>query len=450
MFHTGGTTSLPKIVRHTHRMQASQLWITGVSMGYRGSDVVLAGAPLFHVGGAIVGGVVPLSHGATILIMSPAGFRDTATRQNVWTAVAEHRVTSFIAVPTVLSALLSVPINGQDISSLRFVASGGSPVPLKVVKSFERIVNCRVYPGFGMTETVSYVVYPPRDGEWPDAAAGLAMPHIELRVVKIGPDGEPERECAVNEIGSLLIRGPVVTPGYVHPEHNAGSILRGSWLNSGDLARVDASGMVFLTGRAKDLIIRGAHNIDPLLIEDILYGHPAVQLAAAVGRPDAYAGELPMAYVQLRAGQTASEDELKTFVRQRIAERAANPVAIVQISAMPQTIFGKIFKPLLRQDAIRRAYEEQIEPIARSRGFSFSVDVRNDEVSCMRAIVRLERSAMLSEVSTEIAARLDRFVVPYLIQDWDAPAIEGSAGEEADPARLPDEDKPIVCVPTGP
>lgn len=421
--HTGGTTGMPKMVQHTHRMHLAQFFMTGAAMAYRPGDVVLAGAPLFHVGGAMVGGAVPLSHGATILISSKAGFRDKETRENIWRIVEAQRVTSFVAVPTVLSALIGVPI-ANDVSSLRFIASGGSPVPPKLSTAIEEKIGCRVHPAFGMTEVGSYVIYPPRDGDWPAEAIGLAMPHVEVRIVEIGADGEPSRDCAIDEIGVLLLRGPAIMPGYVRDAHNAGVMLKDGWLNSGDLGRIDASGMIFLTGRAKDLIIRGAHNIDPMIIEDVLYQHPAVELAAAIGKPDAYAGELPVAYVQFRAGSTAAEEELKGFVRARIAERAANPVSIFTIAAMPQTTYGKIFKPTLRYDAIKRAYEEALAPLVADGQGRFDVTVGPSDTHGTLVNIAYVGPGELADVEKAIAGLLAKFSIRYELHVEASPAAD--------------------------
>lgn len=160
----------------------------------------------------------------------------------------------------------------------------------------------------------------------------------------------------------LAISGPNVFAGYRNPDQDTGLWLDlgdgRRWMNTGDLGRQDAQGYFYLTGRKKELIIRGGHNIDPASIEEPLHRHPAVQLAAAVGRPDVHAGELPVAYVQLKPGAGATEDELLSFAREQIGERAAIPKAIRLVAALPLTSVGKIFKPEFRQreiaDALRR------------------------------------------------------------------------------------------------
>ncbi|MBT5524578.1 MAG: AMP-binding protein, partial [Rhodospirillaceae bacterium] len=136
--------------------------------------------------------------------------------------------------------------------------------------------------------------------------------------------------------------------------------VQGDWLNTGDLARMDGDGYVWHTGRAKDLIIRGGHNIDPALIEEILYQIPGIELAAAVGQPDRRVGEMPVAFVQMRTGEDFDEEAIKIFVRERIQERAANPVNVYALAEMPMTQVGKIFKPALRMEAARLVLQREL------------------------------------------------------------------------------------------
>ena len=167
--------------------------------------------------------------------------------------------------------------------------------------------------------------------------------------------------------------GPGVFSGYVSQEHNANAFVEPGWVDSGDLGRLDEEGTLWITGRAKDLIIRGGHNIDPQPIEEILYQHPAVALAAVVGQLDAYAGELPLAFVQLKPGAQALAADMIDYLRERTPERAAVPVDVVFVDAIPLTAVGKVFKPALRHAAVRRVVERLLADIARD-GVGLSVD----------------------------------------------------------------------------
>jgi fatty-acyl-CoA synthase len=208
-------------------------------------------------------------------------------------------------------------------------------------------------------------VNPPFGERWV-GSIGLRLPGQAMKAVLVDETGRYVRDCDANEVGQLVISGPNVFVGYTCPEQNHDIWIElgdgRNWLNTGDLGRCDADGYFWLTGRKKELIIRGGHNIDPAAIEEPLHRHPAVQVAAAVGRPDMHAGELPVAYVQLKPGAVTTEAELAEFLRHEINERAAFPKGIRIVDAMPLTGVGKIFKPALRrretEDAVRMALVE--------------------------------------------------------------------------------------------
>src|SRR5262249_54295769 len=159
-------------------------------------------------------------------------------------------------------------------------------------------------------EFTQNITQAPRDGDPKYGSAGLRLPYTQVRVVKLAPDGAIARDCEVDEIGAVIAKGPSITPGYLDSRYDAAVLRADGWINNGDLGRLDADGFLWITGRAKDVIIRGGHNIDPAVIEETLLKHPDVLLAAAVGKPDAYAGELPIAYVQLVADATTDAETL--------------------------------------------------------------------------------------------------------------------------------------------
>ncbi|MBS4006251.1 MAG: AMP-binding protein, partial [Afipia sp.] len=194
-------------------------------------------------------------------------------------------------------------------------------------------------------------------------SVGIRLPYTKVVVRKLAADGSLGEACAPHEVGVMTVSGPNVTPGYKDQSQNSGA-LRDGYLDSGDLAYTDEEGRLFIAGRSKDLIIRSGHNIDPVLIEDALQSHPAVALAAAVGQPDKYAGELPVCYVALKPGAQATPDELKAFAEPLIAERPAWPKQIIVIDAIPVTSVGKIFKPQLRTDAVQRLVAQVVAEAA--------------------------------------------------------------------------------------
>ncbi len=250
-------------------------------------------------------------------------------------------------MPTVLAAALGIPPGNADISSLQCAAAGGSAIPVAVGKAIQDKFKLPVLEVYGMTETSSVhtIAYPDRPIRI--GSVGLPVPYSRVRIVKLDADGRFERDCATDEIGVVTMAGPGVFGGYLNQTHNVGAFVDGHWVNSGDLGRLDADGYLWITGRAKDLVIRGGHNIDPGPIEDIMFQHPAVGFAAVVGQPDAYAGELPIGYVQLKPGASVQPGELEAWVRERTPERAAAPVQIIPIDPMPLTGVGKVFKPQL-------------------------------------------------------------------------------------------------------
>lgn len=177
-----------------------------------------------------------------------------------------------------------------------------------------------------------------------------------VTVRRLEDNGSLGELCDVGEIGVLTIAGPTVSPGYRNAKQNQGTFGDGE-LNSGDLAYTDSEGRIYIAGRSKDLIIRSGHNIDPLMIENTLQHHPAVAVAAAVGMPDVYAGELPICYVQLLPNTTTTEEELRAFAETEISERPAWPKHIHIVDSIPVTAVGKIFKPTLRRNAVKRVVD---------------------------------------------------------------------------------------------
>ncbi|WP_026035193.1 acyl-CoA synthetase [Cupriavidus sp. BIS7] len=362
-FHTGGTTGTPKLVRHTHGNQVYQAWALGLMLPHGGSPL-LYGLPLFHVGGALTQALATLAGGSALVVLGPAGWREPEAIPNVWRLVERYKPTTLAAVPTVLAAAIQVPVNGADISSLRYAAGGGSAVPVAVSQAYAQLLGLPMIEVYGMTETASALTgaYPHRPLRL--GSAGHALPYSRVRVVKFDRDGLAVGDCAPNEIGIVAMSGPGVFSGYLNEAHNRDAFVEPGWVNSGDLGRIDDDGSLWLTGRAKDLIIRGSHNIDPTAIEEVFFQHPGVALAAVVGEPDAYAGELPVAFVQLRPGTAVDAAELIAFLRERTPERAAVPVHVYFIDAIPLTAVGKVFKPALRFEATKRAVTRMLAELA--------------------------------------------------------------------------------------
>lgn len=360
-FHTGGTTGTPKLVAHTHRNQIVAAFGGAVLLDLSGQDVMTNGLPMFHVAACIAGSLSFFTCGANVLILSPAGMRNPKMIQGFWKMVERYRATIIGCVPTALGAILEVPLDG-DLSSVRFGIVGAAATPRSVAERFEQVTGKTLHEILGMTEGAGLVAIAPAHATPVIGSVGFRLPYTEVSVRQLTAEGALGATCAPNEIGILTVRGPTVSPGYIDAQRNDGVFVDG-YLNSGDLAYADEQGRIFIAGRAKDLIIRSGHNIDPLTIEDALLAHPAVSLAAAVGQPDRYAGELPVCYVTLRPNMEVTADDLRAFAEPLIAERPAWPKQIFVVDAIPLTNVGKIYKPQLRCDAVSRLISQEINDI---------------------------------------------------------------------------------------
>ena len=361
--HTGGTTGAPKVAAHTHANQLACARGIAVCSGLAPGEGVLGGLPLFHVNALIVTGIAPMFSGARVVWPGPAGYRDKALYARFWTIIEHYRIVAMSAVPTVYGTLAQVPVDA-DISTLRLPIVGASPLPSSVREDFAARTGRRLLEGYGLTEATCASTWT-RPGEERPGSVGRVLPGQQVKAVRIGGDGS-WADCAPGETGELVIGGPAVFAGYVTdpalggPRVSREGVVRDGWLDTGDLGSVDAGGFVYLVGRAKDLIIRGGHNIDPRVIEDALLRHPAVRAAAAVGRPDRHSGEVPVAYIVPAAPGRVDEADLLAWAADVIGEPAARPKHIHPIEAIPVTEVGKHFKPALAADAAVRAITEAL------------------------------------------------------------------------------------------
>jgi fatty-acyl-CoA synthase len=388
-FHTGGTTGRPKLVPHTERMYVAMVEVSASRMGTVPGARMLAGLPLFHTSGALQCGLVPLLNGCGIVIPSSRGFRAPEVIPNYWNYVGRFRINIGSSVPTILMALAGIrPMN--DTSCLRRVLCGAAPLPLATIQAIEAASGgAGVLEGWGMTETCGYSVLNP-PGRTKVGSVGIPFEGVEAQIRAVG-DNAPTSELPVDTVGELVVRGSIVIKAYV--DDRPDSFTADGWLRTGDLARKDADGYLWIVGRLKDIIIRSGHNIDPLMIESPAYEHPAVQLAAAVGRPDRYAGELPVLFVQLREGVHAEAEQIREFVTGRIQERAAAPKAVFIIKTMPLSGPGKIYKVALRFEATRAALQADVDA---SLGPDNGVEVKVIEDSKSGIAVRLGGRASMA------------------------------------------------------
>ena len=334
-----------------------------VCSGLAPGEGMLGGLPLFHVNALIVTGIAPMFSGARVVWPGPAGYRDKALYARFWKIVEHYRIAAMSAVPTVYGTLAQVPVDA-DISTLRLPIAGASPLPSSVREDFAAHTGRHLLEGYGLTEATCASTWT-RPGEERPGSVGRALPGQQVKAVRIGDDGS-WTDCAPGETGVLMIGGPAVFAGYVTdpalggPRVSRDGVVRDGWLDTGDLGSVDAGGFVYLTGRAKDLIIRGGHNIDPRVIEEALLRHPGVRGAVAVGRPDRHSGEVPVAYVVPAGPGRFDEADLLAWAADTIDEPAARPKHIYPVDAIPVTAVGKQFKPALTADAAVRAITEAL------------------------------------------------------------------------------------------
>lgn len=377
-FHTGGTTGTPKLAIHTHDNQTFDGWAAGISINMDEREVSYLGLPLFHNYGAIAIGLANWTLGGNIIMGTPQGFRGEGVVDNLWKILSHYGCTSFSSVPTLVSTMLSKPIGDADISKVAFTTCGAAPLPVETANQFTQQTKIDILEGYGLTESTSVAAVNPRFGDKRIGSVGLRLPYTDIRAADVNGD-KVERFCDTDEVGTIIITGPNVFPGYKEEFQNDGLFVEAegkTWVNTGDLGRIDEDGYCWLTGRKKELIIRGGHNIDPKQIEEPMYEHPAVALAAAVGRPDARVGELPVVYVELKPNMTATVEELMTFAQQHIGERAAVPKEIIIRDEIPQTNVGKIYKLPLSFEQVTSVINEEL---AKQEGVdTCSVEVSSD------------------------------------------------------------------------
>ncbi|HKK97268.1 MAG TPA: acyl-CoA synthetase, partial [Marivita sp.] len=358
-FHTGGTTGMPKVAQHRYSGLIYNGWI-GHQLLFTEQDSIMCPLPLFHVFACHVILMASVVSGAHTVFPTPQGYRGEGVFDNFWKLCERWKTTFVITVPTAMSALMQRPVDA-DLSTIKTAFSGSSPLPLELFNRFETACGVRVVEGYGLTEATCLVSCNPPDGEKKVGSVGIPFPYTNVKILNV-KDGEVV-ECAADEIGEICVSNPGVYAGntYTEAAKNADLFHFETYLRTGDLGRIDPDGYLWITGRAKDLIIRGGHNIDPAEIEEALLIHPAVAFAGAIGQPDAHAGELPCAFVELIDGATVSEQDLLEHCKVHVHERAALPKHMTILDELPKTAVGKVFKPDLRKHAITRVFNAALD-----------------------------------------------------------------------------------------
>ncbi|MEC9103417.1 MAG: enoyl-CoA hydratase-related protein [Pseudomonadota bacterium] len=400
LFHTGGTTGRPKLVPLTHGNQIHAAFAFGQVFGYDRSDTVLNGFPFFHVGGTMTVGLSVLAAGGHMVVPSPYALRPPQVITGYWHLAEALGATIVSGVPTSLAAMAAAWTPGRDLSRIRMAVTGGAGLPAAVGDRFRQVTGIPIHETYGMTETSAAIAFTPGAAPPEPGSVGLRPPYSETRILRI-TDTTP---CAPGESGLVQVRGPQVFPGYADPRDSEGVLDADGWLNTGDVGYLTDDERLVLTGREKDLIVRSGHNIDPAAIEDVANALPGVEISAAVGMPDQYAGEVPVLFVVPRDGQAFDLAALHQQLEDGLHEPPARPRRILQIDALPVTAVGKIFKPALRDLAI--AEKLRLE-VAEHCGPGASVDVRVTKDAqkrlCVQALVADADAAGLAALAQALA-----------------------------------------------
>ena len=338
--YTGGTTGTPKGAMLTHDnlvVNTLQLnaWFVKAD---RGKEVVMAAIPFFHVYGMTVCMIFGLYTGAEIVIVPRPRPVDAVMK-----VIQKTRASLFPGVPTLYTAINHHPdVKKYALGSIKLCLSGAAPLPVEVAETFERITGGRLVEGFGMTECSPVATANPLFGERRRGSIGLPVPDTDAKIV----DLETGASLGVDAEGELAIKGPQVMLGYWNRPEETAATIKDGWLMTGDVAKMDADGFFYIVDRKKDMIAASGFKVLPREIEEVLFLHPKVQEAVVAGVPDPYRGETVKAFIVLKAGQSATPEEIITFCKQQLASFKV-PTQIEFRDDLPKTMVGKVLRRVL-------------------------------------------------------------------------------------------------------
>jgi long-chain acyl-CoA synthetase len=345
--YTGGTTGTPKGAMLTHanvhvNCQQGAAWAPNLVPG---QERTLAALPFFHVFAMTAVMNFALAQGAELVIM-PRFVLDDAMA-----LITKTKPTVMPGVPTMFIAMLNHPkLTSFDLSSLKFCLSGGAPLPVEVKEKFERLTGCKVVEGYGLSEASPSVTCNPVDGPVKEGSIGQPLPGT---IVSLRDLADPTKEVVLGEKGEICIKGPQVMKGYwKRPEETANQMV-GEYLRTGDVGIMDDEGFIFIVDRIKDLIICSGYNVYPRRIEEAIYEHPAVEEVTVIGIKDEYRGEAPKAFIKLKAGASATAEDIKKHLEPKIS-KIEMPAEIEFRDALPKTMIGKLSKKELKAEEAAR------------------------------------------------------------------------------------------------
>lgn len=337
LIYTSGTTGRPKGVMLDHANVAAMTRAVLQGLEISADDRALLVLPLFHVNAIMVSALAPLAAGGASAIC------ERFDRKVFWRDFAAANATYFSAVPTIILLLNQLEQEFCPASARpRFVLCGAAPLPATAIADFEQKYGAPLIEGYGLTESSVGATLNPLHGPRKAGTVGVALPGVEIRIL-----GDNDEALPVGAVGEVALRGANIMRGYLGRAEESAETLRGGWLRTGDVGRLDEEGFLTLVDRKKDMLIRGGENIYPKEIENVLHAQEAVHEAAVVGRPDPVLGETPVAFVSLRPGASAEPDQLIAFVRTRLAAYKIPSQIIIQ-PELPKNAVGKISKPALR------------------------------------------------------------------------------------------------------
>lgn len=337
ILYTSGTTGKPKGVMLSHDNLYANARDVGKYLGITNNDRVVTTLPMFHVFCLTVATNAPLISGGTLLIIpqfSPA---------EVTRIIKKYEATMFAGVPTMFNFLYQYPgATKEDMQSVRLWISGGSSLPVALLHDFEAKYDVKIREGYGLSEAAPVTCFNPIDRPNKAGSIGLSIVNVENKVVD--PDGV---EVPVGQVGELIVKGPNVMQGYYKMPEATTATLKDGWLYTGDLARQDEEGYFYIVDRKKEVIIVGGFNVYPREVEEVLYNHPAIAEAAAVGAPDPEQGEIVVAYV-VKNDPSLSEEDVIAFSKEHLAKYKV-PRRVVFLDDLPKNTTGKILRRELQK-----------------------------------------------------------------------------------------------------
>ncbi|MDF1736952.1 MAG: long-chain fatty acid--CoA ligase [Minwuia sp.] len=351
--YTGGTTGLPKgaMLTHGNLTAATSMYVvsnTGDNPTLvEGKEKILAVLPLFHIYALQINMLLAMRFGAEI-VLHPRFELEAVIKD-----LGSKKPTMFPGVPTMFTAIINYPgIQDMDLSSLKFCASGGAPLPVEVAEKFEKLTGCKLAEGWGMTETSPAGVSTPVHGEAKPGSCGIPMPGIEIKFIDVD---DPTKNMPMGERGEICIRGANVMKGYWNkPEATAESFTEDGFFRTGDVGYMDDDGYMYIVDRTKDMILCGGFNVYPRNIEEAIYQHPSVEEVSVIGIHDDYRGQAPKAFIKLKSGADSfTFDELKAFLKDKIGKHEM--ISEIDIRAeLPKTLVGKLSKKELYEEEEKR------------------------------------------------------------------------------------------------